>query len=500
MAHPASSETYSMPVDSPIYFTNTFGRRLQEFQPLEPGRVTVYTCGPTVYSYAHLGNFRAFIVADVLRRMLEYNGYQVMQARNITDVGHLTRDDVADGPDKIEDAAKRQNTTPSDIARFYTDAFLVDAERLNIEPPEEAPCATDYIPQMIDLVERLIESGHAYVSHGDVYFDVSTFPHYGALSGNSVAELVAGARVEVGEGKRSPADFALWKGAGPDKIMRWPSPWGDGVPGWHLECSAMAMALLGETIDIHTGGIDHIFPHHEDEIAQSEGVTNRPFAHYWLHNDFLQIAGDEKMSKSVGNVYTISDLVERGLHPLSFRYFTFQAHYRSPHSFTWEAVEAGQTALYRLWEALAELLQTAEPGELGTGAQAFRERFLLAVNRDLDLPGAVAVAYDVMGSNLSPEEKLSLIADFDRVLALDLLSTARSLASISPEEERILAARAEARETRDWSRSDELRSDLAARGLRVKDTPSGQRWVRNDLLPRPESGHAQKSAAGQAHE
>lgn len=470
-----------MSCNPPIYLTNTMGRRIEQLETAEPDRVRLYTCGPTVYSYAHIGNFRAFIVADTLRRMLEYNGYTVDQVRNITDVGHLTDDDVGSGEDKVEGAARRANRTPRDIADYYTAAYVSDAARLNIEPPTWSPRATEFVPSMISLIERLITTGMAYEADGSVYFDVSAFPSYGKLSGNTVEGLIAGARVEVEEGKRSPADFALWKAAGPEKLMRWDSPWGPGVPGWHLECSAMAMDLLGEQIDIHTGGVDHIFPHHEDEIAQSEGASGKPFARYWLHNEFLQFA-EEKMSKSLGNIYTISDVVERGFHPLAFRYFAFQAHYRSPLTFTWTALEAAQTALCRVWEAAAELWQSAEPAEPGPDAGRFRDRFQQSINRDLDLPGAVAILHEVLGSQLPAGEKLSLLSDFDRVLALDLLLTAERLSATRREERALLAQREAARRDKDWTRADALRSQLTEGGLEVKDTPQGQRWIRTDVL------------------
>lgn len=451
---------------------------------MREGEVTMYTCGPTVYSYQHIGNLRAFIFSDTLRRMLEYNGYRVRQVRNITDVGHLTNDTLGTGVDKIEAAARKQNMTPRQIADHITEVFHRDTELVNMQEPAVEPRATDYVPQMIDLTRALIERGHGYESDGDVYFDVSTFPRYGKLSGNTVEGLVAGARVEVGAGKRSPADFALWKAAAPDRLMRWESPWGEGVPGWHLECSAMALDLLGDTIDIHTGGEDHVFPHHEDEIAQSEGATGRPFAHYWVHNAFLQLAGEEKMSKSVGNVYTIADLAERGVHPLSFRYFTFQAHYRTPLNFSWDALEAAQTALYRVWEQLAEAVQTEEESPLGEEAEGYRDAFHDGINRDLDIPAGVAALHTMLGSKLPAGQKLALASDFDRVLALDLLETARRLSELSSEERELVEQRAMARGNKDWTESDRLRAELSGRGVDVKDTGAGPRWVRRDILPR----------------
>ncbi|MGH2441832.1 MAG: cysteine--tRNA ligase [Chloroflexota bacterium] len=473
-----------MPHSRPLQLMNTFGRRVEEFQSIEPGKVRMYTCGPTVYSFAHIGNFRAFIVADTLRRVLEYNGYEVRYIRNITDVGHLTNDEIGAGPDKIEEAARKQHISPWELAASYTEAFLKDAQRLNLVEPTSEPRATEYVEKMIDMVRSLIDAGKGYAVDGSVYYDVTSFPRYGKLSGNTIQDLIAGARVEVDEEKRSPADFALWKSAGKDKIMRWESPWGEGVPGWHLECSAMAMDLLGEQIDIHTGGVDHIFPHHEDEIAQSEGVTGKRFARFWLHNEFLQLTGDEKMSKSRGSILTVSDLVEGGIHPLSFRYFTFQAHYRTPLNFSWRAVGAAQTALVRIWEQAAELYQDGQREEPGVEAISYRDRFHEAVNRDLDLPGAVAVTHDVLSSKLEAGQKLGLFQDFDRVLALDILPMAEALSRVSPEEKRLLEKRAGVRQAKDFKRSDELRAELAAGGLDVKDSARGQRWARNDILPR----------------
>ena len=467
----------------PLFLMNTFGRRMEEFHSLEPGRVKMYTCGPTVYSYAHIGNFRAYIFADVLRRTLRYNGYEVIQVRNITDVGHLTNDTLSTGVDKMEAAARSQNASPWDIARHITGVFLDDASKLNIETPEYMPRATEYIDTMIRLIERLVERGYAYVADGDVYFDVTKFPAYGALSGNTIEDLIGGHRVEVGEGKRSPADFSVWRGAGPEKIMRWDSPWGCGVPGWHLECSAMAIDLLGPELDIHTGGEDHIFPHHEDEIAQSEGATGRRFAHFWLHNGWLQLGDDTKMSKSLGNIYTLNDLAERGIHPLSFRYFTLQAHYRTPLSFSWEALSAAQTGLYRIWHALADLVQASEPTTPGSDALAMRTQFHEAMNRDLDTSVAVSVLHAALGSKLPPGEKLALASDFDEVLGLRLREVARELADVSESDRAVLGARAEARANKEWARSDQLRDQLRERGIEVKDTGAGQRTIRRDRLP-----------------
>lgn len=471
-----------MPSPLPIYFTNTLGHRLEEFRAIDPPRVRMYSCGPTVYSYAHIGNFRSFLLADGIRRMLEYNGYDVAHVRNITDVGHLTNETLATGLDRIEKSALESNSSPWDIADFYTRAFLDDAKKLNLLEPSRMPRATEFVPDMVELAASLIDQGYAYAAAGNVYYEVARFERYGRLSGNTVEDLIGGHRVEAGDNKKSPADFALWRATDPDKIMRWRSPWGEGIPGWHLECSAMAIRLLGEEIDIHTGGIDNVFPHHEDEIAQSEAATGKRFVRYWLHSEWL-LMDKSKMSKSLGNLYTVADLIERHIHPLAYRYFTSQAHYRTPLSFSWDALQAAQTALYRIWEAAAEWFQCGEQGAIGEQGETLRARFHRCVNNDLDLPGALAVLHDTMGTRLGAVEKLALLYDFDRVLGLGIPEMAMELSWTSDDEQHILRQRADARAARDFSRSDELRAVLAASGLDVKDTPNGQRWVRRDVLP-----------------
>lgn len=472
----------SMSDTAAILLSNTYGRELEAFVPIDPANVRVYSCGPTVYNYAHIGNFRAFIFADTLRRMLEYNNFHVTHVRNITDVGHLTDETLNTGIDRIERAARERHMSPWDIATFFTQAFLRDADMLNLLRPTYMPHATDFIAQMIRLAEVLIAKGYAYVSAGNVYFDVARFRQYGALSGNAVSDLIAEHRVESGEGKRSPADFALWKATEPDKLMHWPSPWSEGVPGWHLECSAMAMDLLGEQIDIHTGGIDNIFPHHEDEIAQSEAATGCRFARYWMHSAWLQSTDAEKMSKSIGNVATVEELVHEGIQPLAYRFFTFQAHYRTPLSFSWEALEAAQTALIRLWEAAAEFYQAKDAITDSPEAEGLRRQFHAAINRDLDLPSALVVTHAVVGAKISPAEKFALLLDFDQILGLNIREVAHVLSRVSTDESKLLVQRAESRQNKNWERSDGLRTELLARGLDVKDTSEGQRWVRRDAL------------------
>ena len=318
---------------------NTLSRAKEKFQPLVPGQAGMYVCGPTVYSYAHIGNFRAYVFADLLRRVLEYNGYKVNHVMNITDVGHLVSD-ADEGEDKMLASARRERTTPWEVAEYYTENFMDSIKRLNIKLPTTICKATDHIREMIEFTQSLLDKGYAYRIEGDgIYFDVSSFPDYGKLSGNRLDELQAGARVEVNERKRHPADFALWKDAPPEHIMQWPSPWGQGYPGWHIECSAMAMKDLGAQIDIHTGGVDHIPIHHENEIAQSEARTGQPWVRYWLHVAFLQVDGG-KMSKSLNNIYTLASLEERNIEPLAYRYLCLNAHYRTPLNFTWEGIGA----------------------------------------------------------------------------------------------------------------------------------------------------------------
>lgn len=306
---------------------NSLTRRTEPLQPLQPGRVSVYTCGSTVYNYAHIGNLRTYLFGDLLHRTLEYTGYEVRYVKNITDVGHMRGDDhdSLEGDDRIQLAAETEGKTPSQIADFYTDAWLEDEALLNILPADVMPKATDHIPEMIALTEQLIGNGLAYDVDGTIYFDVSSFPSYGQLSGQKVDEMRAGHRVEVESDKRDPADFALWKRAREHRLMKWPSPWGDGFPGWHIECSAMSIKHLGERFDIHTGGIDLKFPHHEDEIAQSEGVLGHPVVSVWMHGEFLTLA-DAKMAKSAGNIIRVGELPAKGYEPLAFRYLSLTAH------------------------------------------------------------------------------------------------------------------------------------------------------------------------------
>jgi cysteinyl-tRNA synthetase len=453
---------------------NSLTRRTEPLEPLVPGRVTVYTCGSTVYKYAHIGNLRTYLFGDLLHRALEYLGYEVRYVKNITDVGHMRDDqlDAIDGEDKVETAAAAESKSPAEIADFYTRAWLEDEALMNILPVDAMPKATDYIGQMLSLTERLVANGLAYEVDGTVYFDVSAFPDYGKLSGQKVEETHAGHRVEVESDKRDPADFALWKRAGERRLMKWPSPWGDGFPGWHIECSAMSLDLLGERFDVHTGGIDLKFPHHEDEIAQSEGALGHPVVSVWMHGEFLTM-DEAKMAKSAGNIIRVADLPGMGYEPLAFRYLALTAHYRSKLDFTEDAMHAATSGLARLRRAAA-----GPDGDVDLSAEpmsAHRARFTDAIADDLALPRALAIAHEVASdAALTDAQRRALLLDFDRVLGLSLDLPAEAELPLPADAAELLERRAAAREARDFAASDALRDELAAMGVEVRDTPDGQ--------------------------
>ncbi len=456
---------------SQVRLHNSLTRRTEPLVPIEPGRVTIYTCGPTVYRYAHIGNLRSFLFADLLRRSLEHLGYEVRHVKNITDVGHM-RDDTFDaGEDRIEASAAEEGKTPAELAQFYTDAWLTDEAAINILPVDVYPKATEHVPEMIDLTRRLLERGLAYEAAGTVYFDVSEFPGYGKLSGQRLEQMRAGHRVEVEPDKRDPEDFALWKAAGPTRLMKWPSPWGEGFPGWHIECSAMSLKHLGERFDIHTGGIDNKFPHHEDEIAQSEGALDHPVVSIWMHGEFLTL-GDAKMAKSAGNIIRVTDLPEKGFEPLAFRYLALTAHYRSKLDFTSDAMHAAASGLARLRRAAQG---PDEAVDLGSEPVAgHRAAFTDAIADDLATPRALATAHEVASdATLTDAQRRALLLDFDRVLGLDLGVTPAA-EPLPDGAAALLERRAAARAARDFAASDGLRDELDALGVEVRDTPEGQ--------------------------
>jgi len=448
----------------------------------------MYHCGPTVYDYAHIGNFRSFILADLLRRTLDARGYRVHQVMNITDVGHMTLDDLQDGgEDKMAVAARRFDGDPWKVAEYYMEAFFRDIDTLNFRRAHDYPRATETIAPMIEMIEALVAKGHAYEVGGNVYFDISSFPAYGKLTGHTLDQLQAGARIEVNEEKRHPADFALWK-HDPNHIMQWDSPWGRGFPGWHIECSVMAMSILGETIDIHTGGEDNRFPHHECEIAQSESATGRPFVKYWMHGGWLFVNG-EKMAKSKGNFFTVHDLVEAGHDPMALRAALMAVHYRQQINFSLDSVSDAGKNIERVKEMLRKIgPDEAAPDrpEVVLAVTSRREEFDAGIDDDLNVPRARAAMLSLVsdvnriGTRLSVgDAKLvrEAVAAFEDILGWGLLDIEAGL-SLDHEIEAKIRERDEARARKDFATSDRIRDELAAEGIQLIDTPEGVTWKR----------------------
>lgn len=446
---------------------NTLTRQREQFVPRNPTEIGLYTCGPTVYHFAHIGNLRTYIFEDILRRVLQIDGYPVKHVMNITDVGHLT-DDADAGEDKMEKGARREGKTAWEVAAFYTTAFMQDLQALNILPAHIICKATDHIPEQIAQVQSLIDKGLTYETSDGIYFDTTKLSDYGKLALLSKQELAAGARVDMGE-KKNPHDFALWKfsPAGEKRQMEWEAFGRMGFPGWHIECSAMSMKYLGNQFDLHCGGIDHIPVHHTNEIAQAEGITGQiPWVNYWLHGEHLQIAGD-KMAKSGDNFITLQTVVERDLSPLAYRYFLLQAHYRKQLQFNWDALQAATTGLKNLRKEIQKLPVTG-----GNDTNAVRAEFMAAVNDDLNTAQAVAILWDAVKAKTIDQ---TLVAQFDEVLGLDLLKTETVEAlDISPEIQTMLAERATARATKNWAESDRLRDAIMAAGFTIEDRGSEQ--------------------------
>ncbi len=466
---------------SSILFYNTRTRKKENFQPLEEGRVGIYTCGPTVYGPQHIGNVRSQLFADLLKRFLLSEGLEVTHVINITDVGHLVSDGD-EGEDKMELAAQRAGETAEEIAGRYTESWRQDRRAVNCLEPEFNPKATDHIAEQIELAVRLDEGGYLYRIDDGIYFDISRFPRYAELAGLDLEGQAGAQRIEQVEGKRQPADFAIWKFADPEvrRLQEWDSPWGRGFPGWHLECSAMSSRYLGEHFDIHTGGIDLATVHHTNEVAQSECAFGiHPWVEYWLHNEFLDFGG-EKMSKSRGNVKTLSDLEERGYDPLAFRYFFLQAHYRQQQTFTEESMEAAAKGHGRLVALAAELREVEGAGDSALQAP-HREKFREAMADDLNAPRAVAVLWDVVrSSTLSPADRRDLLLDFDAVLGLDLANAQPpgEVYESDPRIDALLEEREAARASKDFATADRIRDELTAEGVELIDTPEGPRWRR----------------------
>ena len=464
-----------------IKLYNTFSKKIEIFKPLKSDYIRQYDCGPTVYSYAHIGNMWRYIGSDILRRVLEYNGYKVKQVMNITDVGHLTENDLVNklGEDKIEKAAKKEKKTPRQIAHFYTKVFFEDTKKLNILRPSVIPRASQHISEMIDLIKILEKKGYTYsINNKYLLYNVLKFKNYGKLSGKKLSELKVGARLEPLPGKKSPFDFALWI-SDPKHLMRWRSPWGIGYPGWHIECSAMSMKYLGPTLDIHTGGEDNIFPHHENEIAQSEAATGKKFVRYWIHIRHNLVNG-EKMSKSKGNFYTLSDLIKKGFNPLSYRYLSLTTHYRTNLNFTWEGLKSAENALNKLQNKISqfksEKIKDKKINKVKNNQ--YQKLFLKSINNDLDTAGALAVAWKVVkDKDISANDKYNLLVDFDKVFGLGLEKIKKE--KIPLKIKKMVQEREKLRKNRNFQKADEIRKEILKLGYKLEDSKNGVNIEKN---------------------
>ena len=451
-----------------IYFYNTLTKKKELFKTIEPNKVKMYSCGPTVYKDATIGNMRTNLFQDTLRRVLEYNGYEVKQVMNITDVGHLVSDGD-EGEDKMLKSAREEHKSPMEIAEHYTKLFFKDLERLNVEIPEVICKATDHIKEMLEMVQKIMERGYAYETSTAIYFDVSKLDEYGILSGIKLDEQKSGARVEVDPEKKNPYDFALWIKAPENHLMKWDSPWGPSYPGWHIECSAMSTKYLGEEFDIHTGGIDLIPTHHENEIAQNKGACGKIPAHYWMHGEYLLINGG-KMSKSLGNVYLLDDIISRGYDPLVYRLFNFSCHYKGKLNFTWEGIEAASIALNRLREGYQKHLA----GNANVSDEVIAEienKFHQAINDDLNMPLTMSAVWEAVKYQDKSPKMAQLLEKFDTVLGLKI--TEKKEEEIPQEILDLVEQRKVARGDKNWAESDRLRDLITEKGYIVKDTKDG---------------------------
>ena len=447
---------------------DTFTRSTREFKPLNPPEVGLYTCGPTVYNYAHIGNLRTYIFEDILSRVLTFNNYQVKHVMNITDVGHLV-DDGDKGEDKMEAGSRRTGKTAWEIAEIYTQAFQDDLKHLHIMEPTIWCKATDHIQEQIDTIKGIEKNGYTYRTSDGIYFDTAKLDDYGAMANLDIENLKAGARIDMGE-KRNPTDFALWKFSPKDqkRQMEWDSPWGVGFPGWHLECSAMSAKYLGTFFDIHCGGEDHIPVHHTNEIAQTKACYGTNLANFWIHGYFL-LLNDEKMAKSSGEFLRIQSLLDRDIDPLAYRYFCLNGHYRKNLNFTWESLNSASTGLDRLRKAYLDWDEATEPD------QASIDKFTERVNDDLDMPGAMAVTWEVVRGNLDSDIKKATLNMFDRVLGFDLANWQPKIEAIPEEITRLLEERQAARKAKDWAKADAIRDEVTVKGYDIEDTPEGPR-------------------------
>lgn len=459
---------------------NTLGQTKQEFIPHTDGKVRMYTCGPTVYHYAHIGNLRTYIMEDVLEKYLRYSGYDVTRVMNITDVGHLSSD-ADTGEDKMLAGAKREHKTVMEIAKFYTDAFFADCKKLNIKTPDVIEPATNCIDEFINMVSVLLEKGYAYQAGGNVYFDTSKLDNYYVFGNQNEDDLAVGVRdsVEEDENKRNKCDFVLWftKSKFEDQELKWHSPWGYGYPGWHIECSAISVKHLGEYLDIHCGGIDNAFPHHTNEIAQSEAFLGHKWCNYWFHVLHLNDARG-KMSKSKGDFLTVSLLEEKGYNPLVYRMFCLQSHYRKPLTFTYESLDNTAKAYDKLIKRISALSKDGEPDK--EQAKPYIDNFKNAMDNDLNTSLALTAVYDVLKADISDATKRHLLESFDKVLSIGLLTESSEEPNTSnvdtAEIEALIAKRTEARKNKDWATADAIRDELKARHIVLEDTPNGIKW------------------------
>ena len=454
-----------------IKFYNTLTKKKEIFAPLEDNTVKIYSCGPTVYKDATIGNMRTYIFMDNLRRVLKYNGYKLKHAMNLTDVGHLVSDGD-EGEDKMIKSAREEGKTPLEIADFYSKRFFKDLNRLNIDLPEIICKATDHIQDMLEFVKKLVENGYAYETSTAIYFDVSKLDEYGILSGIDLRNQMAGARVDVDKEKRNPYDFALWIKAPENHLMKWDSPWGLSYPGWHIECSAKNKKYLGEQFDIHTGAIDLVPTHHENEIAQSKGCTGKIPARFWMHGEFLLINGG-KMSKSLGNVYLLQDIIDRGYDPLVYKMFCFTSHYRNKLNFTWEAIDASNKALTNLKDLYSKHLEGTKKVESSV-IEEYKQEFLKAINDDLNMPLAMGVVWNVAKNQTKSKDFAELLKEFDEVLGLKIDEKIQRKEEAIPEEIlKLVEERKIARSEKNWKLSDELRDKIKDLGYQVKDAKDG---------------------------
>lgn len=454
-----------------IFFSNTLTKKKELFTSINKEEVKIYSCGPTVYKDATIGNMRTNIFQDILRRVLRYNGYKIKHAMNITDVGHLVSDGD-EGEDKMLKSAREENKTPLEISKYYTDLFFKDLGLLNIEIPEIVCKATEHINEMLEYVKKLVENGYAYETSTAIYFDISKLDKYPILSNLNLEEQKAGARVDIDVEKRNPYDFALWIKAPENHLMKWDSPWGLSYPGWHIECSAMGQKYLGEQFDIHTGGIDLIPTHHENEIAQSKGACGKIPANYWMHGEYLLINGG-KMSKSLGNVYLIKDFIERGYDPIVYRLFSYSCHYKNKLNFTWEGIEAASKSLERLKQGYKNHLEGKDEIDESI-INEYEEKFHKAINDDLNMPAAMSAVWEVVRNEKKSPKLAELLLKFDTVLGLKINEETKKQTEDIPQEILdLVEQRKLARENKDWAKSDELRDLIQSKGYEIKDTKEG---------------------------